>query len=77
MSSRFRLHDTAFARLKTLRMPLSVLENLLAAGVSRPQGAAWEVSLPQDISGVAAWGRFGHSRVLISGDGRVLDIQLQ
>ena len=77
MSSRFRLHDVAFARLKALRMPLSVLENLLAAGVSRRCGQDWEVCLPAEMAEASDWGRFRQSRVVIAGDGRVLDIQLQ
>lgn len=71
MMTRFRLHDHAFTRLKVLGMPLAVLEALLHKGIARRASACWEFVAPEG----AGLGRFDSARVLVSDDGRVLDIQ--
>lgn len=74
MNTRFRLHDHAFTRLKVLGMPLAVLETLLCHGIARRLSACWEVALGADSVNPGALGRFAAARVLVSDDGRVLDI---
>lgn len=75
MNTRFRLHDHAFTRLKVLGMPLAVLETLLHHGIARRLSACWEVAVNADSVKPGTLGRFAGARVLISDDGRVLDIE--
>lgn len=75
MLTRFRLHDHAFTRMKVLGMPLAVLETLLKQGVSRPLNTrCWEFS---SAEGQSDLGGFSRTCVLVSSDGKVLDIQNQ
>lgn len=74
MNTRFRLHEQAFTRMKLLRMPLSALELLMQQGAARRAASGWEVA-PADADLCRRLGRFASLRLLVSDDGRVLDIQ--
>ncbi len=76
MLTRFRLHDHAFTRMKVLGMSIAILETFLKQGVSRPVNPrCWEVSLADNLEQKHHFGEFASARVLVSVDGRVLDIQ--
>lgn len=75
MKTRFRMHDHAFTRMKVLGMPLAVLEALLQHGTARRLNVCWEFATNINDDELSRLGRFAGARVLVSDDGRVLDIQ--
>lgn len=75
MNIRFRLNDHALTRMKTLGMPIALLEELVRCAQPRRLTACWELALDGDGPQAARFGRFAAARLLLSDDGRVLDIQ--